>query len=280
MKRINKKVSLIIASSIILMPLLASAEMTTSTENATTNINVVMPISEQNMSWSITAEQKAKLWEIMKPLESDLKYIRENLTKENFEEMKKKAEELKLTYLTKVSELFPNLPEAKLIIENRFKIFFNNQFIIREQIKEVKDNFKNSVWTWVLLKAKETASWAINKIKEEKKIENTQIRQEIKQVKQDLKAKYKEKFLSQLQGKLDNIPVDKLQLVLDKVTKKREEIATNNKLTQTKKDSYLAQLDALIDILNDKLGNNTTDELNLDDLLNTDSTSSTSTSSN
>jgi hypothetical protein len=75
----------------------------------------------------------------MKSLESDLKYIRENLTKENAVELKKKAEELKLTYLAKVSEAFPNVEEAKKVIENRFAIFFKNQFVIREQIKEIKD---------------------------------------------------------------------------------------------------------------------------------------------
>lgn len=68
-------------------------------------------------------EQKKKVWEIMKSLESDLKYIRENLTKENLVEMKAKAEELKTTYLAKVSEAFPNLDEAKKVIENRFKNF-------------------------------------------------------------------------------------------------------------------------------------------------------------
>jgi len=77
----------------------------------------------------------------MKTLEEELKKIRENLTKENYEEMKKKTEELKITYTEKVKEVFSNNEDFNKIIENRFKIFSNNQFYIKEKVKEVKDSF-------------------------------------------------------------------------------------------------------------------------------------------
>ena len=72
----------------------------------------------------------------MKSLESDLKYIRENLTKEYLVEMKAKAEELKTTYLAKVSEAFPNLDEAKKVIEKPlFKSMLKTHSISKQEGK-------------------------------------------------------------------------------------------------------------------------------------------------
>lgn len=94
-----------------------------------------------------------------------------------------------------------------------------------------------------------------------------QVKNAFTQAKQDLVAQYKQKFITALAGKLDSIPTDKLQAVLDKVTTKREETANNAKLTSTSKEKLLAQFDALISILNDKLGITPSDEVNVNDLI-------------
>lgn len=247
MKTINTKVSFIIASAILVSPFIVSADDSSMTSPNWTQMNM--------MSWVLSSEQKDKIWTIMKSLESDLKYIRENLTKENYTEMKKKAEELKLAYIAKVNEAFPNIEEAKKILENRFAIFFKNQFVIREQIKEIKD------------KAMETASGAIQKAKELKKQENTQLRDENKQIRQDLKTKYKQKFVAQLKNKLESLSNEKLEKIISNVEKKREQISSNEKLKVTTKEKYLAQLDALLEILKDNLNETDEDELNVDEII-------------
>lgn len=224
-------------------------------------------------SWTISSdekikleEQKKKVWEIIKSLESELKTIRESITKENIEEMKIKAEELKATYLAKVSEAFPNVDEAKKVIENRFKIFFNNQFNVREQVKEIKEKAKETA-SGALNQAKESAKNAIEKIRESKKIENTQVREENKQIKTDLKAKYKEKYIKALKSKLDNLPKEKLQAIYDKIKIKRDYIATKTWLKETTREKYLAQIDALLEILNEKINPSTSEELDVEQIL-------------
>lgn len=199
--------------------------------------------NEENKTytWNLSDEEKTQLWYIMKSLEEELKSIREAITKENLDEMKSKTETLKNTYLEKVSSMNKSFKD---IIEKRFEVFYKNQFELREKIENKKE------------KIKETMSWSTNEIKEK-----------IKEVKQTLIVKYKEKFIKQLWNKLDSISDEKLKLILDKVVTKRENISNNAKLTTSSKEKLLAQLDALIEIINDKLWITSNDEINLDEII-------------
>jgi Mg2+ and Co2+ transporter CorA len=83
--------------------------------------------------------------------------------------------------------------------------------------------------------------------------ENGVIRQDFRQVRQDLKVKYKEKFVKALGTKLDKLSEEKLKKVLAKIETAIELTNNNEKLSQISKDKILAQLDALKDIINEKL---------------------------
>jgi hypothetical protein len=82
----------------------------------------------------------------MKSLEAQLKTIRESITKDNIDEMKQKALDLQAIYVAKIAEVFPDrAADLKKMIDYRFTIFFNNQFKIREDVKEIKDNTKDAI---------------------------------------------------------------------------------------------------------------------------------------
>jgi hypothetical protein len=117
---------------------------------------------------------------------------------------------------------------------------------------------------------------AIDAAKDAKKTENNQVRTEKKEVKQDLKAQYKARFIAQLKNKLDNIPVEKLQLVITNVTNKRAEIDANTQISATTKAKYLAQIDALLEILNEKVSAST-DTLDINKLIDDAANSNSST---
>ncbi len=297
MKTRNKKVSLLIASAIFVSPLLASADMDSSTwtmDNTMTPPPAMgqwqMTMSWSSLSgsgWQTTSEDRTKIDYIMKSLEAELKTIRESITKDNIDEMKQKALDLQATYVAKIAEVFPDrAADLKKMIDYRFTIFFNNQFKIREDVKEIKDNAKDAInkakeaWKDAVNKAKEMAKNAINTAKDAKKTENNQVRTEKKEVKQDLKAQYKARFIAQLKNKLDNIPVEKLQMVIDNIKIKRAAIDANTQISATTKAKYLAQIDALLEILNEKVSASTdTLDINklIDDATNTNSSTWTTT---
>ncbi len=264
MKTRNKKISIIVASALFVSPLLTSADMSVWTDESTNMINWTSSNMyiwwskdfNETASWriNIDSEQKAKfeaqkekLGSIMKSLESDLKYIRENLTKENSEELKKKIEELKNSYIEKIATVQDNKEEAKKIIEHRFQIFIKTQIENKDRLKDMKEKIEK-MKDKALDKAKEM------KAKMEEHKENK------------LVEKYKAKFVKQLQNKLDNIPTEKLQGIITKVEAKRKIIADSTKLKAVTKEKYLAQLDALLEILKEKL-NPSEEELDINQII-------------
>ena len=126
------------------------------------------------------------------------------------------------------------------MIENRFEIFKQNQFITREKVGELKDAAKTTT---------------------------QEIKNEIKAVKSDLVSKYKTKYLKQLWTKLDNYDTEKLNQILQKLQNYRETVVNNTWMTETKKTSILAQIDAFFSIIKDKL-DTSSDDLNLDEIIN------------
>lgn len=259
MKTRNKTISLIVLTSLLVSPLIASADMESNNSVMQTSVNMNQ---DQMMSWALSPEQKTefeaqkeKMGLIMKSLESDLKYIRENLTKENSEELKKKIEELKNSYIEKIAAVLDNKEEAEKIIEHRFQIFIKTQIENKERLKDMKEKIEK-----MKDKAKEFKEKALDKAKEMKaKME------EHKESK--LVDKYKAKFIKQLKNKLDNIPSDKLEAIVTKIEAKRQIIADNTKLKAAIKEKYLAQLDALLEILKEKL-NPSEEELDINQIIN------------
>ncbi len=195
------------------------------------NQEVRSDMNDLKAKLNITDEQKAKLDELRKTLESEIKTLRESITKDNIEDVKTKAETLKTTYLAKFEEIAPGVVELQKMIEDRFNIFNQNQFISREWVSQIRQESKDN----------------------------------FKQVKQDLVAQYKEKFVKQLANKLDSLNVDKLKIVLGKVNTAIEK----QKSSWKPNEKVIAQLVALQSLLQDKIDEkDPSSTINIDELFN------------
>lgn len=220
-------------------------------------------------SW-LTQEQKTQLEYLKKSLEEQIKTLRESITPENLEEVKAKAEELKTTFLAKAEAL--GIPEVKKMIEERFKIFFENNFTKREEFKKLADQKKEEMKKIVQEKkeqfdaAKKQGQEQFQEKKEEFKQKMQDTKQNFKNLKQDLKAKYKDAFAKKLEGKLEKLWAEKLKAVITKIDSVIAKYQANENLTAEQKEKFVAQLNAIKELLQEKL-----DELengiNLDELL-------------
>lgn len=185
----------------------------------------------------LTPEQKTKIEELRKTLEDSIKTLRESITPENLEEIKAKAETLKTEYLVKIDELW--LVEMKKMIEERFQIFSQNQFVNKPEMKKMKEELTQKVW---------------------------EIKQEFKAKKQDLVMKYKEQFAKSLESKLAKLSPEKMKAVIVKIDTVIEKNNANTKLTVVQKDKLTAQLSVLKELLQDKI-DESENGLNIDELL-------------
>jgi len=113
----------------------------------------------------------------------------------------------------------------------------------KDNFEENRDNFKKQV--------KEIKSDMMDRVKD------------FKETKQELKIKYKKQFAKKLAWKLDSLTDDKIKAIIAKIDVAIEKYSTNERLTPEKKEKFIAQLNAIKDLLQEKL-----DELiNLDELI-------------
>lgn len=193
------------------------------------------PMKDLNLS----KEQKDSLEKLKVSLENDLKNLRETLNATNIDEIKLKADQLKTDYISKIKSIWESEEFVKLI-ENRFEIFYKNQFENREAIKKVNENFKE--------KSKE-------------------LKQDFKESKENLKEKYKEIITKKYKDKLSTYPEDRLKVVLDKLNARKEKILSDTKITEKKKELSIYQIEWLITVINQIIEEKSS-ELNLDDIIN------------
>jgi hypothetical protein len=98
--------------------------------------------------------------------------------------------------------------------------------------------------------------------------ENLDTREQARVQKSALVEKYKTAFMGKLKSRLDNISSDKLEKVLEKVNTMIKTTTNNTKLSSTSKENLLSQLEALKEIIENKIDEATivNDEINLDSL--------------
>lgn len=192
-------------------------------------------------SWSLMPMMENLEWfsefkDIMKSLEEKIKELKDSFDPSNIEETKLKIEELKKEFSEKVNWLDPHFQE---MLTKRIEMFITNttNVLNNTNFKEVKQNINNKV----------------------SNLKNNLI-------KKDLKTQYKEKFISQLNTKLDSFSKEKLEKILTKIETQREVISNNTKLTNSTKEKTLAQLDALSEIISEKLWR--TNEIDINEFLN------------
>ena len=249
-----------------------SSDWTSMTVWSGWTINMNSPDTVKKNIVNFDKDQK-NIKEFMNSLENEIKTLREAINKENIEEIKVKAEELKNKYLEKVKSINPDLQK---MVNERFDIFFKNQFILREELTNLKKDFdvKKEDFKKDLNVKKEDFKKETEVLKENLKIKKDEIknnvsdlRKNLKQTKEDLKVKYKEEFKVQLANRLESLSKENLQKVLSKIETQISKIVDSN-ISNTSKEKILAQLYAIKEIISEKLWTDVEEELNLDELLN------------
>ena len=295
MKNVNKKVWIVIATALFLAPTLSYAwdmEMSNASNSMKMDMwseTVTSSTNQKNPTmYGFTEEQLLSLKEVRAKLEEEIKTLRESITDENIEEIKTKAEELKNTYIAKLKELW--LDKTTRIIEDRFKIFYEANITRRDELKNLTEEKKEEIkkiaeekkaeWEakkeemkklaeekkeeYKKIAEEQKAQWWAKKEEFKQKVEDT--KQNFKSLKQDLKAKYKEAFAKKLEWKIDNLWAEKLKAVIAKIDTVIAKYQANTTLTAEQKEKFVAQLNAVKELLQEKL-----DELengiNLDELL-------------
>lgn len=189
---------------------------------------------------NLTDDKVTSFKYLMTTLETQLKALRESITMSNLDESKAKFEELKTTFLAKVKEIDDSEKLSK-IVETRFEIFNQNQFVTREKMAKLKENNKSLTWVINSTKTKTSSS--------------------------DLVSKYKTSFEAKIWTKLDSYSKDKLDEILTKLTILKSTYQSNSSIDSTKKQKFLAQIEALISIINDKI-DAIDNQIDLEDIIN------------
>ncbi|MCH2188756.1 hypothetical protein MK079_02935 [Candidatus Gracilibacteria bacterium] len=99
----------------------------------------------------------------------------------------------------------------------------------------------------------------------ELRVENRENRQEFRLERQQYVEKYRQAFVQRLGNAIEKIPTEKLEKVDGKIDAMMEKISNNEKLSDDKKDAYLDQLQALKDIIVERL-----EDIDLDESIEAD----------
>lgn len=203
-------------------------------------------------------ETLKKFSEFKKDLEEELSELREEITSENLDEKLQEFDELKTEFLEKAKSEFSNVEASQKIIEQRFEIFYKNQFELRKNAINAKEKIKSEV-------DKQEIKKEYLEKKQEVKSEVKKLKDDIKDTRAQMVSSYKTAFSKQISSRLDQMSEEKLNIVLNRINLAIEKYS-NSKLSETKKQKVLAQLEALKLLVEEKL--NITDEVNIEELLN------------
>jgi len=130
------------------------------------------------------------------------------------------------------------LPRIKNATPDKFKKLDSlNLKEIEENFKENKDNFKKQV--------KKMKSDIMDQVK--------YLKEQSQAKKQELKIKYRELFAKKLAWKLDSLTDDKIKAIIAKIDVAIKKYSNNKRLTPEKKEKFIAQLNAIKDLLQEKL---------------------------
>ena len=173
---------------------------------------------------SLTQDEKDQFMLLYKDLESNLKSIRDQIASGGNLDDLKTQTDNLKTDTLTKLADISDSEDLKNIINTRFDIFYKNQFTTNDKITQYKIEGSYNI----------------------------------------LKNQYISKFKKILGNKLDSFSQDQLQLIITKISDKKDQI-NNSTMNDSQKNKILVQLDAIEDIINEKL--NTSVDVNLNDLL-------------
>jgi chromosome segregation ATPase len=242
----NKKIIAAVAVTLLLAPMFAQAEETSSTTTPVTtqvNIEVVDSTYIENFKTNFTSYEHP-----YKVIDEDYKSgkINKATWKAAWEYI---ATQKKATHDAKKAEYEKNREAKKAEMDAK-----------REEVKKKVEEHKEE-----MDKKKEE----MKKMMEEKRGEMKETREEWKAKHAELVAKYKEAFKAQVEAKLATMNQEQLEKILGNIEKQVQKVQAS-KLSQEKKDKILAQLHALKELIQSKLDTQMSDDVNVDDLLKTE----------
>ncbi len=281
MNRKNKKISVALTSVLFLSPALAMADdttvsnttaittSTTSWEVKSNTWNLIVPpvikdpALPKPVSWdakitkiNLTSEQQAQIAELKKSFENEINTLKSSVTKENIEEIKAKALEIKKNYIEKFKSLNIDVSIYVQAIEERVNYFIKNISWITTQIQ-------NELTTEQQAQLTELKSALEKELLELKSSITKENLSEIKAKYQEIKAKYQEKLkilfpnnenalrlvnekfqifekanfqaiVNNLKDKVDNAK-EKLDTTKEKIEKAKQKLEESKQKTQTSK---------------------------------------------
>lgn len=185
----------------------------------------------KSTSWALlTSEQKEKIKALNDAMKVELAPLIEKLRQEKNIDARKilidQINEIHKKYVEKVKEIVGENANLLGLVDKRIEVLDENKLLRQE---------------------------------------NLDTRKEWREAKAELIEKYKTAFMNKLKSKLDTISAEKLEKVLTKVNAMIEKTLNNNKLSQTSKEKIIAQLEALKEILENKIDETTiiNDEIDL-----------------
>ena len=193
----------------------------------------------------VNLELKKVMDELKTSLEESFKYLREHITDTNLDEIKAKADSLKEEYKNKLINAWAGDDMIKKL-EERFDMFYKNQIENRKK--------------WIDKTLKKPQNLESNKDLDSKvkhdtnkpSIQNKDLKQPSTNQKPVLLQNYKQQFAKKMESKLENITAEQINVIVLKIDTLIAKYNTWD-LTQEKKDKYVAQLNAIKEVLNDKL---------------------------
>ncbi len=156
-------------------------------------------------------------------------------------ELKELADETKI----KVKELKEKMKDA----EDKQVILDEMKALHADRVEKVKTLLQNNPKALEALEAKKM------KFEQhmEKRMEEKKQTDRFKSKRQDLVRNYKAKFVKRIGNRLDKIPAQKLEKVSDKIDDLMERYEGNDKISEERKEKFMAQLVALKEMIEEKL---------------------------
>lgn len=237
------------------------------------------------MSWSMNKEWRKEFRDNMEKLREDKK----NEINNNKDEIKNNREDLKNNKkeLNPIIKWLDDATKEKVkVLQDQFK---KDMDALKEQYKDKIDETSKKEFITksedlrkkhlddmtILLWNSEDAKKIIEARKEiisknsDLRQSNQDIKKNFRQEKSKLIEEYKTSFITKLANSLDNIDIEKLQVISTRIEKMINNTENRKDLTVEVKDKLLSQLFALKEIIQDKINVKTTtsDVINIDALI-------------
>jgi hypothetical protein len=201
---------------------------------------------EQYLSW-YTQEVRKQILDMKKEYQDKVFYIVKSSSWALSDEQKAKIDSLNEEFMSKVEPLVWDNEKVLEFLKLRYDVFKDNQNL-RDENKDMRQEFKDKFW--------QTNSWTtLNKNKD-----TTQ-----EKWNQTLKDKYKKIFQKSIEAKIANLTSEQINLVISKIDALVVKYKSSEDLSSDQKLKFVSQLQAIRDILSDKLLE-TEDTINLDEI--------------